>query len=109
MRAHVDFLKKKKEKAKLKAKLKYLECKMATGFVDEQHQMDSNNHAYQLNLKRSKYVWDPNVYLALLQHKLTVYFTQVNNVFRQKPITYFTKMDKVLFAANYLAGFIKNE
>ena len=38
-----------------------------------------------------------------------MYFTQVNDVFRQKPITYFTKMDKMLFAANYLADIIRNE
>ena len=38
-----------------------------------------------------------------------MYLLQVDDVFRQKPITYLTEMDKVLFAANYLAGIIKNE
>ena len=30
-------------------------------------------------------------------------------MFRQKLITYLTKIDKVLFAANYLTGVIRNE
>ena len=30
-------------------------------------------------------------------------------MFRQKPVTYLTKMDKVLFAANYFADVIRNK
>lgn len=109
IRARVAYLKKKKEKAKLRAELEHLKCEMAGGFVDERHQIDSNKHAYQLSLKCSKRVQDSDIYLALLQCKLIVYLSQVNNVFRQKPITYLIKMDKVLFAANYLAGIIRNK
>ena len=71
--------------------------------------MDGDEHACQLSLERSKCVQDPNIYSALLQRKLTVYLSQVNNIFRQKPIIYLTRMDKMLFAANYLAGIKKNE
>ena len=109
IRMRVAYLKRKKEKARLRAKLKHLEHKMARGFIDERHQINNNKHTCQLSLERSKHVRDPNIYLVLLQRKLTVFFTQVNNVFRQKPITYFTKIDKVLFAVNYLASIIRNK
>ena len=68
MRAHIAYLKKKKEKSKLKAKLKYLEYEIAAGFVDEWHQINNDNYACQLSLECSKYIWDLDVYLALLQH-----------------------------------------
>ena len=61
MGAHVTYLKKKKEKTKLKAKLERLEYKMAVGFVDEQHQMDNNNYVCQLSLECSKCIRDPNI------------------------------------------------
>lgn len=54
MRVGIAYLKKKREKAKLKAKLKHLECKMTAKFVDEQHQVDRDNHAHQLSLEYSK-------------------------------------------------------
>ena len=56
MRARVAYLKKKKENAKLRAKLKHLECEMAGGFIDKRHQIDSNKHACQLILECSKCV-----------------------------------------------------
>ena len=71
--------------------------------------MGSDKHACQLSLECSKHVRDLDVYSALSQRKLTVYLIQVNNVFRQKSVTYFTNLDKVLFAANYFAGTIKNK
>lgn len=109
MRARVAYLEKKREKAKLKARLERLEREMAAGFVDERQQMDDDEHARQLSLERSKRVRDPDVYTATSQRQLTTYLTQVNDVFRQKPITYLTDMDKVLFAANFLGGVIRAE
>ena len=109
IRTCIAVLRKQKERAELKAKLERLKRKNTGGFVGKQHQMNSNNHSCQLSLERSKRIQDPNVYSALSQRKLTMYLSQVNDVFRQKPITYLTKMDKVLFAANYLAGVIRNK
>ena len=109
VRGRVAILRKQKKKTQLRAKLEHLERKKAGRFVDKRHQIDGNEHACQLSLKHSKCIQDPNVYLTSSQRKLTVYLSQVDNIFRQKPITYFTKMNKVLFAANYLAGVIKNE
>lgn len=54
MRTRVAYLKRKKEKARLRAKLERLKHKMADGFVDEPHQINSNKHAHQLSLKHSK-------------------------------------------------------
>ena len=109
IKTHVAVLRKQKEKAELKAELERLERKKTGGFVGKRNQMGSNKHTCQLSLECSKCVWDPDVYSALSQHKSTVYLTQVNNVFRQKSVTYLTNLDKVLFAANYLAGTIRNE
>lgn len=102
-------MRKQKKKAQLRAKFECLEHKKADGFIDEKYQMNGNKYAYQLSLECSKCIQDPDIYLALLQCKLTVYLLQVDNVFRQKPITYFTKIDKILFAVNYFAGIIKNK
>ena len=109
IRASVVVLKKQKETAELKAKIESLKREKADGFVGEQNQMGSNEHTCQLSLECSKHVQDPNVYSALSQRKLTMYLIQVNDLFRQKSVTYLTKLDKVLFAANYLAGTIKNK
>ena len=109
IRARVTVLRKQKERAELRAKLEHLEREKAGGFVGKRHQIGSNEHARQLSLERSKRVQDSDVYSALSQHKLTVYLTQVNDVFRQKPVIYLINLDKILFAANYLTGTIRNE
>ena len=56
IRARVAVLRKQKERTELRAELERLERKKAGGFVGEQHQMNSNNHACQLSLERSKRV-----------------------------------------------------
>lgn len=109
IRAYIAVLRKQKEKAELKAKLERLECKKADKFVGKRHQINSDDHTYQLSLEHSKCIQDPDVYLALLQYKLTIFLSQINNVFKQKLITYLTKMDKILFTAKYLAGVIRNK
>lgn len=48
----------------------------------------------------------PDIYKNTLQRALVTFLAQVDNVFCQKPITYSTKKNKVLYAVNYIAGTI---
>ena len=62
-----------------------------------------------MTLKQAKKVRDPDVYSGESQRVLDDYLDQVALVFRTKPLTYASEMDKCLYAANYLGGFPARE
>ena len=64
----------------------------------------SDEFKQALALERAKNVRDPDVYSKQSQCHLVTFFKQLALVFRAKPLTYYTHVNKCVYAATFLRG-----
>ena len=74
----------------------------AWGFIEDVPEQES--YVQKLALERAKKVRNPDVYSGESQRAFDKYVSQVDLVFRTKPLTYASKKAKCFYAAAFLGG-----